>query len=55
MTDYQKGYTQALEDINKRVSTYYGYIDNTQGLSVKFYIVQIITDLKRGLLNYERL
>lgn len=38
-------YLQALEDITKRIITYYGNIDNTSGASVQFYVNQIYKEL----------
>ena len=41
-------YNQALEDITKRMMTYYGNIDTTSGASVQYYVSQIHKELKRG-------
>ncbi len=45
--DETKIYNQALEDITKRMITYYGNIDTTSGASVQYYVRQIHNDLKR--------
>ena len=47
MDDFQKGYNQALEDITKRLKTYYGHIDSTSGASVQFFVEQIKKELKK--------
>lgn len=41
-------YNQALEDITKRMITYYGNIDTTSGASVQYYVNQIKKELTRG-------
>jgi hypothetical protein len=41
-------YNQALEDITKRMITYYGNIDTTSGASVQYYVSQIKKELTRG-------
>jgi hypothetical protein len=41
-------YNQALEDITKRMITYYGNIDTTSGASVQYYVSQIKKDLTKG-------
>ena len=51
MTDYQKGYSQALEDVSKRMTTYYNHFDNIQGASVQYFVKQICKELKEVLLN----
>lgn len=43
----QKTYNQALEDITKRILTYYGNIDTTSGAAVQYYVKQIKQDLKK--------
>ena len=40
-------YNQALEDITKRMMTYYGNIDTTSGASVQYYVNQIKKDLTK--------
>jgi hypothetical protein len=40
-------YNQALEDLAKRVITYYGNIDTTQGISVQYYVNQVKKDLTK--------
>ena len=47
MDDFQKGYNQALEDITKRLKTYYGHLDTTQGASVQYFVEQIKNELKK--------
>jgi hypothetical protein len=41
-------YNQALEDITKRMITYYGNIGTTSGASVQYYVMQIKKDLTNG-------
>ncbi len=41
MDDFQKGYNQAIEDLAKRLKTYYSHIDNTSGASVQYFVEQI--------------
>lgn len=50
--DETKIYNQALEDITKRMITYYGNIDTTSGASVQYYVMQIKNDLTKEK-NYE--
>jgi hypothetical protein len=38
-------YNQALEDLAKRIITYYGNIDTTQGIAVQYYVKQVKKDL----------
>ena len=40
-------YNQALEDLAKRIITYYGNIDTTQGISVQYYVNQVKKDLTK--------
>jgi hypothetical protein len=40
-------YNQALEDITKRMITYYGNIDTTSGASVQYYVNQIKKELTK--------
>ena len=40
-------YNQALEDLSKRIITYYGNIDTTQGISVQYYVNQVKKDLTK--------
>lgn len=40
-------YNQTLEDLAKRVITYYGNIDTTQGISVQYYVNQVKKDLTK--------
>jgi hypothetical protein len=40
-------YNQALEDLAKRIITYYGNIDTTQGISVQYYVKQLLKELKK--------
>ena len=40
-------YNQALEDLAKRIITYYGNIDTTQGVSVQYYVNQVKNDLTK--------
>jgi hypothetical protein len=40
-------YNQALEDLAKRIITYYGNIDTTQGISVQYYVNQVKKELTK--------
>ena len=51
MTEYEQGYLKALEDVHKRINTYYGFLDKTQGASVQYFVKQICKELKEVLLN----
>lgn len=42
-----KIYNQALEDFAKRLITYYGHLDTTQGASVQYYVKQIKKELTK--------
>lgn len=56
--DETKIYNQALEDITKRMITYYGNIDTTSGASVQYYVRQIHKDLikmEKMQTNYENI
>ena len=51
MDDFQKGYNQAIEDFAKRISTYYGHIDNTSGASVQYFVEQIRREYEGKILE----
>lgn len=40
-------YNQALEDFAKRLITYYGHLDTTQGASVQYFVEQIKRELTK--------
>ena len=40
-------YNKALEDLAKRIITYYDNIDTTQGISVQYYVNQVKKDLTK--------
>jgi hypothetical protein len=42
-----KIYNQALEDFAKRLITYYGHLDTTQGASVQYFVEQIKRELTK--------
>lgn len=47
-------YNQALEDFAKRLITYYGYIDNTSGASVGYFVEQIRREYRDEEIHMDR-
>lgn len=40
-------YNKAIDDFAKRIKTYYSNIDVTQGISVQYYVKQLLKELKK--------